>query len=574
MKLSSMFLHTHKEDPKDAEVISHKLMLRAGMIKKAASGIYSYLPYGLAALRKVEEIVREEMNNIGGQEVLLPAVQPAELWEESGRWSMYGKELLRFKDRKGAQFAIGPTHEEVITALVRDEIHSYRNLPVTLYQIQTKFRDEIRPRFGLIRAREFIMKDAYSFDKDDADSEKSYNAMYGAYVRIFDRCGLKFRAVEAATGAIGGTFSHEFMVLADAGEDFILSCNKCSYAANIEKAEVLRPKSLILGDAQEGMPQKVHTPDVKTVKQVCDFLDVTQKDIIKTMIYNTDTGIIAALVRGDHEVNEVKLQQVLNCKDLELADEEVIEATTSAPHGFAGPAGLNIKIIADMALVNDGPFVTGANEEDCHLKGVWLSRDVSITTIDDIRIANPGDICPRCGEGMLEQIRGIEVGHIFKLGTKYSSVMDAVFSDERGTLKPIVMGCYGIGIGRTVAAVIAQCHDDNGIIFPLGVAPYPFLILPIDIRDGEVMATSMNIYKGLKAIGIDVLIDDRDERPGVKFKDADLIGVPYRITVGTKALKDGVIEIKNRARGDTTRISPDGIIDYCKSILKEKGIKY
>ncbi len=574
MKLSSMFLHTHKEDPKDAEVISHKLMLRAGMIKKVASGIYSYLPYGLAVLRKVEEIVREEMNNIDGQEVLLPTVQPAELWEESGRWSMYGKELLRFKDRKGAPFAIGPTHEEVITALVREEVHSYRNLPLILYQIQTKFRDEIRPRFGLIRAREFIMKDAYSFDVDDASSEKSYNAMYGAYGRIFDRCGLEFRAVEAATGAIGGTFSHEFMVLADAGEDVILSCTKCSYAANIEKAEVLRQKALALEDAPEGKPQRVHTPGVKTVRQVCDFLGVRQKDIIKTIIYNTDTGIVAALVRGDHEVNEVKLRQVLNCESLEMADEEIIKATTSASRGFAGPADLNIEIIADMALVNDGPFITGANEEGYHLKGVWLSRDVSLTTIDDIRIANPSDPCPRCGKGMLEQIRGIEVGHIFKLGTKYSSAMDAMFSDERGSLKPIVMGCYGIGIGRTVAAIIAQCHDDNGIIFPLSVAPYPFLILPIDIKDGEVMATSMKIYKGLKAIGIDVLIDDRDERPGVKFKDADLIGVPYRITVGPKALKDGVIEIKDRAKGGTTKISPDRIIDYCKSILKEKGIRY
>lgn len=574
MKLSSMFLHTHKEDPKDAEVISHKLMLRAGMIKKVASGIYSYLPYGLAVLRKVEEIVREEMNNIDGQEVLLPTVQPAELWEESGRWSMYGKELLRFKDRKGAPFAIGPTHEEVITALVREEVHSYRNLPLILYQIQTKFRDEIRPRFGLIRAREFIMKDAYSFDVDDASSEKSYNAMYGAYGRIFDRCGLEFRAVEAATGAIGGTFSHEFMVLADAGEDVILSCTKCSYAANIEKAEVLRQKALALEDAPEGKPQRVHTPGVKTVRQVCDFLGVRQKDIIKTIIYNTDTGIVAALVRGDHEVNEVKLRQVLNCESLEMADEEIIKATTSASRGFAGPADLNIEIIADMALVNDGPFITGANEEDYHLKGVWLSRDVSLTTIDDIRIANPSDPCPRCGKGMLEQIRGIEVGHIFKLGTKYSSAMDAMFSDERGSLKPIVMGCYGIGIGRTVAAIIAQCHDDNGIIFPLSVAPYPFLILPIDIKDGEVMATSMKIYKGLKATGIDVLIDDRDERPGVKFKDADLIGMPYRITVGPKALKDGVIEIKDRAKGGTTKISPDRIIDYCKSILKEKGIRY
>ncbi|MCD6569420.1 MAG: proline--tRNA ligase, partial [Deltaproteobacteria bacterium] len=452
MKLSSMFLNTLKEDPKDADVISHKLMLRAGMIKKVSSGIYSYLPYGLAALRKVEAIVREEMNNIGAQEVLLPGVQPAELWEESGRWSMYGKELLRFNDRKGASFAIGPTHEEVITDLVRGDVRSYRDLPIILYQIQTKFRDEIRPRFGLIRAREFIMKDAYSFDMDENSSEKSYNAMYSAYERIFEKCGLKFRAVEAATGAIGGAFSHEFMVLADTGEDFILSCNNCGYAANIEKAEVSRPPSLKFGDAPKGKPQKVHTPGIKTVEEVCNFLGVVSENIIKTMIYNTDIGTIAALVRGDHEVNEVKLRQALECQGLELADDKTIEAITYAPRGFAGPVGLNINIIADMALVNNGPFVTGANEEDYHLKGVWLSRDATITAIDDIRIANPGDSCPRCEKGLLEEVKGIEVGHIFKLGTKYSSAMSAMFLDEKGSQRPIVMGCYGIGIGRTVAA--------------------------------------------------------------------------------------------------------------------------
>lgn len=565
MKFSSMFLHTLKEEPREAEVISHKLMLRAGMIKKLASGIYSYLPYGLKAIRKVEAIIREEMNAAGAQEVLLPGVQPAEIWKESGRWNVYGKELLRFIDRKGGEFAFGPTHEEVITDIVRDELHSYKDLPANLYQIQTKFRDEIRPRFGIMRAREFIMKDAYSFDTDDSGAENSYEAMYRAYENIFSRCGLKFKTVEADSGPIGGNFSHEFMVLAETGEDVILSCSTCTYAANMEKAEIFKEGALAFADAPEGSFEKVHTPDVRTVEEVCAFLGVESKDLVKTLIYDSDKGVFAALVRGDHEVNEAKLRRIFGCETLELADEETIEKYTSAPRGFAGPVGLKVPMIADSALADNGPYVVGGNEEDFHLKDVWLSRDTGISTIEDIRNAGPGDPCPRCTDGKLEAIRGIEVGHIFKLGTKYSLAMNAQYLDENGSLKPMIMGCYGIGVGRVVAAAIEQHADEDGIVFPLSIAPYPVMVLPINVSPGEVMDTATAIYNELVKQGIDAIIDDRDVRPGVKFMDADLIGVPYRITVGAKGLKDGIVEVKERATGSIEKVSPDEVVAYCRS---------
>ena len=565
MKFSSMFLHTLKEDPREAEVISHKLMLRAGMIKKLASGIYSYLPYGLIAIRKVEAIIREEMNAAGAQEVLLPGVQPAELWKESGRWNFYGKELLRFIDRKGGEFAFGPTHEEVITDIARDEVHSYKDLPVNLYQIQTKFRDEIRPRFGIMRAREFIMKDAYSFDTDDSGAEESYGAMYRAYENIFSRCGLKFKTVEADSGPIGGNFSHEFMVLAETGEDVILSCKACNYAANLEKAEIALERPLACSDAPVGSFEKVHTPDVRTVEEVCTFLGIESKNLIKTLIYDSDKGVFAALVRGDHEVNEAKLRRVVGCETLELADEETIEKYTSAPRGFAGPVGLQIRMIADSALADNGPYVVGGNEEDFHLKDVWLSRDAGIDTLEDIRNAGQGDLCPRCEAGKLEAIRGIEVGHIFKLGTKYSLSMNAQFLDENGELKPIIMGCYGIGVGRVVAAAIEQHADESGIVFPLSIAPYQVMVLPITVNPGDVMDTATAIYAELKKQGIDAILDDRDVRPGVKFMDADLIGVPYRITVGAKGLKEGVVEVKDRATGNMEKMSPDEVVAYCRS---------
>ncbi|HPA83631.1 MAG TPA: proline--tRNA ligase [Deltaproteobacteria bacterium] len=574
MKLSSLFLHTLKEDPREAEVISHKLMLRAAMIKKLASGIYSYLPYGLKALRKVENIIREEMDAAGAQEVLMPAVQPAEIWKESGRWEFYGKELLRFTDRKGGEFAMGPTHEEVITTIVRDEIRSYRDLPINLYQIQTKFRDEIRPRFGIMRAREFIMKDAYSFDTDDEGAGRSYDAMFRAYERIFTRCGLKFKAVEADSGPIGGNYSHEFMVLASTGEDVILSCSSCSYAANLEKAEIAAPVSPALRDAPEGRPEKVHTPDARTIEEVCEFLGVTPQDLVKTLIYITDRGVVAALVRGDHEVNEAKLRRAAGCETLELADEAVIEKYTGAPRGFAGPVGLEVLAIADFGLLESGPFVTGANEQDYHLKNVWLSRDAKIDVIADIRNAQEGDPCPRCGTGMLEAIRGIEVGHIFKLGTKYSQAMNAMFLDESGEHRPIIMGCYGIGVGRVLAAAIEQYSDEHGIVLPVPLAPYHVLVLPVSVNEEEVVSISSKLYEELKARGVDTLIDDRDARPGVKFMDADLIGVPYRITVGMRGLKEGVVEIKERASGAVEKVKIGEAVDYCLSKLENTGNDY
>ena len=567
MKWSTLFLHTLKEEPREAEVISHKLMLRAAMIKKLASGIYSYLPYGLAALRKVERIVREEMNAAGAQEVLMPAVQPAEVWKESGRWEFYGKELLRFTDRKGGEFAMGPTHEEVITTIVRDEVRSYRDLPLNLYQIQTKFRDEIRPRFGVMRAREFIMKDAYSFDVDDEGAGRSYESMRKAYNRIFERCGLTFKAVEADSGPIGGSYSHEFMVLAATGEDLILSCSSCRYAANLEKAEIAAPASTALKEAPAGEPEKVHTPQSRTIEEVCGLLEVRPENLIKTLIYATDQGVVAALVRGDHEVNEAKLRRAAGCETLELADEAVIEKHTRAPRGFAGPVGLSIRTIADYALLDSGPFVAGANEEDYHLKNVWLSRDARVDAIADIRNAREGDPCPRCGKGSLEAIRGIEVGHIFKLGTKYSKAMDAAFLDEDGTQKPIVMGCYGIGVGRVLAAAIEQHADENGIVLPVSLAPFQVLVLPVSVHEEEVLGAASKLYEQLEARGIDVLLDDRDARPGVKFMDADLIGVPYRVTVGARGLKEGIVEIKERASGTVDKIKVAEAADYLAARL-------
>ncbi|HVN70643.1 MAG TPA: proline--tRNA ligase, partial [Desulfomonilia bacterium] len=565
-------LHTLKEEPRDAEVVSHKLMLRACMIKKLASGIYSYLPYGLKAIQKVEKIIREEMNNAGAQEVLLPAVQPSEIWKESGRWSLYGKELLRLQDRKGAEFVIGPTHEEVITEVVRDFIHSYKELPLNLYQIQTKFRDEIRPRFGVMRAREFIMKDAYSFDKDDAGAEKSYEAMYKAYENIFKRCGLKFKAVEADSGPIGGNFSHEFMVLADTGEDAILSCDSCNYAANQERAEIALPGDKTFPKAANGKPVEVHTPEIRTVEEVCSFLKIRPDQLIKTLIYMTETGPVAALVRGDHEISEAKLRRALGCESVELADELVIEKHTKAPRGFAGPVGLALKKIADGALVGGGAYVTGANKQDFHIKDVWFSRDIMVDMVADIRAAAGGDDCPRCQHGKLQIIRGIEVGHVFKLGIKYSKTMNAVFLDEDGQVKPLIMGCYGIGVGRTVAAALEQNHDDNGIIFPVSISPFHVVVLPINVNDGPVIETASRIYDGLMVKGFEVLLDDRDARPGVKFKDADLIGIPVRITVGAKDLAGGVAELKDRATGNVEKVPIEGIVDSCTRLIEAKGL--
>ncbi len=548
MRYTEFLLPTLKETPADAEVISHQLMLRAGMIRKVAAGIYNYLPFGLRAIRKVEKIVREEMERSGAIELLMPMVIPAELWQESGRWEDYGKELLRLKDRKEGPFCLGPTHEEVITDVVRGTVRSYRQLPLNLYQIQTKFRDEIRPRFGLMRGREFIMKDAYSFDLDEAGADVAYEKMYQAYCRIFERCGLKFRAVEADTGNIGGTSSHEFMVLAESGEDAIVSCDSCSYAANVEKAELAPPEKPAVAPAEA--LAKVATPGKKTIEEVAEFLQKAPERLVKTLLLETDGGeTVAVLLRGDRELNDIKLCRLLDCNHVELASEETVQRLTGAPSGFAGPVGLEMRILADSEVRGMSDFITGANEEDCHYCGVNLGRDCTVEAFADLRLAQAGDPCPRCA-GKLEIWRGIEVGHIFKLGTKYSAALGATVLDDAGQERPLFMGCYGIGIGRTVAAAIEQNHDENGIIFPLPIAPFQVLISVVNPREEEVLAVAEKLYGELLQLGVEVLLDDRDERPGSKFKDADLVGIPLRVTVGARGLKEGAVELQERRSGE------------------------
>ena len=568
MRFSKYFIPTYKEIPSDAEVVSHQLMLRSGMIRKLTSGIYNFLPAGLKALRKVENIVREEMNRSGAIEVLMPAVQPAELWQESGRWDFYGKELLRFKDRHGHDCCIGPTHEEVITDIVRKEIRSYRQLPVNFYQIQTKFRDEIRPRFGVMRCKEFIMKDAYSFDVDEAGADTSYEIMFDAYTRIFQRCGLKFRPVEADSGSIGGSYSHEFMVLADTGEDEIINCTQCSYAANLEKAQVKAPETAGPAKSPWAALQEVETPDVRTIDELTSFLSVGPEMILKTLIFISDGAAVAALIRGDHEVNEVKLKNLLGADKIELADPGLVAEVTGAPMGFAGPVGLKTTIIADHAVKGMVNFITGANKVDLHLKNVNLERDFTVERFADLRMIMRGDRCPRC-DGDINFGRGIEVGHVFKLGTKYSKAMHAVFLDERGEEKTFFMGCYGIGIARTVAAAIEQNHDKDGIIFPISVAPFEVALLPLQMHQKEVVEASENIYSACLADGLDILLDDRDVRPGVKFKDADLIGAPLRVTLGERTLKQGMVELKQRSEKDSTFVPITEAPSAVKAKVKE-----
>ncbi|MBE7413939.1 MAG: proline--tRNA ligase [Deltaproteobacteria bacterium] len=547
MRYSRMLLPTLKESPADAEVISQKLMIRAGMIRKVAAGIYNLLPLGHRVVRKVEAIVREEMNRAGAQEVLMPMVVPAELWQESGRWDAYGKELLRLKDRHEREFCLGPTHEEVITDMVRREVRSYRELPLNLYQIQTKFRDEIRPRFGLMRGREFIMKDAYSFHATPESLDREYENMHRAYTRIFERCALQFRAVEAETGAIGGRFSHEFMVLADSGEDSIASCTRCGYAANIERAEVREPHpERPLGELPV---ERVSTPGMRTIEEVSAFLKAAPSAMIKTLIYETDRGIVAALVRGDHQLNEFKFRNALNAAWVRLADEAAVERATGAPAGFAGPVRLKVPVYADHAVRRIFDGVTGANEKDAHLVHVSAARDFPGASYADIRNALAGDMCPRC-EGAFEIRRGIEVGHIFKLGTKYSEAMGATFLDEEGRERPAIMGCYGIGVGRTAAAAIEQNHDEAGIIWPGPLAPFDCEVLPVNVNDEGTKKTAEALYERLSS-ELEVLLDDRDERAGVKFKDADLIGIPVRVVVGERNLKQGKVELKVRKTGET-----------------------
>ena len=571
MRWSKSLIPTLKEDPTDAEVVSHKLLVRAGFIRQISRGIYDYFPLALRVIRKIEQIVREEMDRAGAQELLLPIASPAELWQESGRWEMYGKELVRFKDRHERDFCLGPTHEEIITDLVRSAVRSYRELPFNLYQIQTKFRDEVRPRFGLMRGREFIMKDAYSFHADIEDCRREYENMYQTYKRIFTRSGLRFRPVEADTGAIGGSQSHEFQVLAESGEDAIVSCNHCDYAANVEKAEVRtrRPAGRNITEESPKL-EKVSTPGKKSVAEVAEFLKLPTEKFIKTLVYKTDDGeIAAAAVRGDHEINELKLRGVLGCKEINLADEAAVASAAGAVPGFLGPIGLNLSVVADLAVQGMRGAVTGANEADAHFIQVDQERDFMPSAFADLRLAVAGDPCPRCDQGQLESHRGIEVGQVFYLGTKYSESMGATFLDTEGRERRIEMGCYGIGISRMVAASIEQNHDSNGIIWPLSIAPFHVLLLPINYKDKAIRDATDGLYQELQQRGVEVLLDDRDERPGVKFKDADLIGIPLRVTIGAKGLEKGCIELRRRQDGKTDEVPVAESAQKLQTILTE-----
>ena len=567
MRWSRYYLYTTREVPNDAEVISHQLMVRTGMIRKVAAGIYTYMPFGWRSLQKFMAIVRREMNAAGAIELIMPAVQPAELWMESGRWQRYGKELLRIKDRHERDFVFGPTHEEVITDAVRRDVKSYRQLPFNLYQIQTKFRDEIRPRFGLMRGREFLMKDAYSFDADQAGLDESYEIMRAAYCKIFEACDLDYTMVEADSGAIGGSASHEFMVVAETGESSVVRCPSCGYAANVERAETRRSE-----EAGEAHPpqemQEVATPGKQTIEEVSRFLKVSPKRLVKTLIYETEKGTVVALVRGDREINEIKLANYFDVQHLTLASEEKVRAATGAPVGFAGPVGLkDVLVVGDLGVRHLTNFATGANKGDAHYVNVNWGRDVDLADWTDLLLVSGGDPCPRC-DGTLELFRGIEVGHIFKLGTKYSEKLGCVYTDEAGEDKPIIMGCYGVGIGRTVAAAIEQNHDKDGIIWPRPLAPFEVLLIAVNPEDEAVRRTAEEIYGQLVEKGVDILFDDRDERPGVKFKDADLIGIPVRVTVGAKSLADGKVELSLRRDREKRLVPPSEAVGKVMEMLE------
>ena len=569
MRLSQFLLATVKETPADAEIVSHQLMLRAGLIRKLAAGLYTWLPLGLRVLRKVETIIREEMNRAGAQEVLMPAVQPGELWQESGRWEQYGPELLRFTDRHQREFCIGPTHEEVITDLIRREIRSYRQLPANFYQIQTKFRDEIRPRFGVMRAREFIMKDAYSFHADDASLQQEYDNMYATYTRVFSRIGLAFRAVQADTGSIGGNVSHEFHVLADSGEDAIAFSNSGDYAANVELAEA------VAGSGQRppatATMQAVATPGKHTIDEVSDYLDISPAQCLKTLLVqgNTDDGVVALVLRGDHELNSVKAEKLAQVTSpLTFASAEQIRKTAGCDAGSLGPVGLAIPVIADHSAAAMTDFVCGANRDGEHLQGVNWGRDCAEPVAADLRNVVDGDPSPD-GNGELSIRRGIEVGHIFQLGKKYSQALNATCLDEQGQAVTMTMGCYGIGVTRIVAAAIEQNHDDSGIIWPLAIAPFAAIILPLNMHKSEqVRVAAESVYQQCREAGLDVLLDDRPERPGVMFADAELIGIPYRIVIGDRGLARRSVEIKGRRDPDNLDINLKDLIPWLKSKLK------
>lgn len=560
MKMSNMLVSTLREVPAEAEIDSHKLMLRAGMIRKMAAGIYNYMPIGLKVLKNIEEIVREEMNTAGAQEFLASAVLPAELWQESGRWDVYGDEMFRLKDRNNRDFCLGPTHEEVFTDIARNEIKSYKQLPVNLYQIQTKYRDERRPRFGIMRSREFIMKDAYSFDKDQAGLDVSYDKMHDAYVKIFNRCGIDAKCVEADSGAIGGANSAEFMVKSEVGEDDVVFCSACDYAANIEKAEATPEKA----EVEELLEmEKVATPDSRGIYEVSEFLKVSPKKTVKLLMFNVDGKIVGVVVRGDREVNEVKVANAAQASgDIIMASNEEYTKATNCEPGFGGPVGIKVDLLlVDEEVANMYNMILGANETGYHLKNVNYGRDFE-GVVGDFRKIESGEKCPKCGSEVTIA-RGTEVGHIFKLGTKYSAAMNATFIDENGKNVPFVMGCYGIGVTRTMASIIEQHHDENGIIWPLSVAPYHVSVIPVNIKDEAQMKIANKLYDELRKIGVDAILDDRNERPGVKFKDSELIGIPMRVTVGKK-ITDGEVEFKLRD-GEMEVIKIEDVLEKVKS---------
>lgn len=576
MRLSKMYVRTLRELPAEAEIPSHILLLRTGMIRKLASGIYGFMPLGWRTLHKIENIIREEMDKSGAQEILMSAIQPAELWEESGRWSAYGPELWRIKDRNGRDFCLGPTHEEIFTDIVRDGVSSYRQLPLNLYQIQHKYRDEARPRFGLMRSREFIMKDAYSFDKDQEGLDKSYDDMYDTYTRIFTRCGLTFRPVEADSGAIGGNASHEFTALSEVGESDIAYCESCSMAANVEKAVCRDAESSPESEAMLEL-HEVHTPGTKTIEELASFLNIDKKKTIKALLfekYDEDgkaDGYVAAFVRGDRDLNMIKLVNALKIPEhaIAFADESKLEAAIGAVGGFTGPIGLHdCTIVVDSELVGLKNLCAGACKPDHHILNVNYGRDYKGDIVTDLKVLKEGDPCPVCG-APIKHTRGIEVGQVFKLGTKYSEAMNAIYKDENQQDHPLVMGCYGIGVSRTLAAVIEQHHDEDGIIWPVSVAPYHVIVTLVKPKDETQSKLAEDIYQRLLTAGVEAVIDDRDERPGVKFKDADLLGFPIRITVGKRA-GEGIVEYKLRRDSEKTEISVEEAIENAINLVNEE----
>ena len=576
MRLSKMYVRTLRELPAEAEIPSHILLLRTGMIRKLASGIYGFMPLGWRSLHKIENIIREEMDKSGAQEILMSAIQPAELWEESGRWSAYGPELWRIKDRNGRDFCLGPTHEEIFTDIVRDGVSSYRQLPLNLYQIQHKYRDEARPRFGLMRSREFVMKDAYSFDKDQEGLDKSYDDMYDAYTRIFTRCGLTFRPVEADSGAIGGNASHEFTALSEVGESDIAYCENCSMAANVEKAACRDAEPSPESEAMLEL-QEVHTPGTKTIEEVAGFLNIDKTKTIKALLfekYDEDgkaDGYVAAFVRGDRELNMIKLVNALKIPEhaIAFADESKLEAAIGAIGGFTGPIGLHdCTVVVDSELVGLKNLCAGACKLDHHILNVNYGRDYEGDIVTDLKVLKEGDPCPVCG-APIKHTRGIEVGQVFKLGTKYSKAMNATYKDENQQDHPLVMGCYGIGVSRTLAAVIEQHHDEDGIIWPVSVAPYHAIVTLVKPKDEEQAKVAEEIYQSLLAAGVEAVIDDRDERPGVKFKDADLLGFPIRITVGKRA-GEGIVEYKLRRDSEKSELSVAEAIENAIKLVNEE----